>query len=185
LTWLQPFEKDSRGFQSVIVHSLPNARLARIVRRLIAILLVQLYVAGRCRLLCLVSHGRSPMRVTMISDEKALVSNVDEVVRLACEGQIVVEDFDPDARAHSQFAGPADLFPRRAAQPRENDLHQFQRRQLAAHLPQAFQSGQGRFILHTVPPVVAQVLDMLRMSMILTLARDEAEAIALARGGKA
>jgi anti-anti-sigma factor len=124
------------------------------------------------------------MRVTMISDEKALVSNVDEIVRLACEGQIVVEDFDPTREPIRNLLGPL-IFSRIVLLSLEKTTYISSSGVswlLICH--KHFSQAKGRFILHSGPPVVAQVLDMLRMSMILTLARDEAEAIALARGGK-
>src|SRR3954468_13101597 len=45
-----------------------------------------------------------------------------------------------------------------------------------------FSEASGRFILHTVPPMVGNALKLLRMHLVLTIAKDAAEAQALAQG---
>jgi anti-anti-sigma factor len=47
-----------------------------------------------------------------------------------------------------------------------------------------FEQAGGTLVLYAVPPQVAQVLQLLRLSTILNIAADEAAARALARGGK-
>jgi anti-anti-sigma factor len=46
------------------------------------------------------------------------------------------------------------------------------------------QSG-GKLVIHSVPPLVDQVLQLLRLPLILHIAADEKAARALAAGGKA
>jgi anti-anti-sigma factor len=125
------------------------------------------------------------MRLSMVSDEKDLLSNQEAVVRLACEGQVVVEDFDPTREPIRTLLGPL-IFSRTVLLNLEKTTYISSSGVswlLICH--KHFSQAKGRFILHSVPPVVAQVLDMLRMSMILSIARDETEAVNMARGGKA
>jgi ABC-type transporter Mla MlaB component len=47
-----------------------------------------------------------------------------------------------------------------------------------------FLKGGGKLILYAVPPMVNQVLQLLRMSSILNIATDEAAARTLVQGGQ-
>jgi anti-anti-sigma factor len=47
-----------------------------------------------------------------------------------------------------------------------------------------FKDAGGRLVIHTIPPLVNQMLKLLRMPDILHMALDDAAAEALARGGK-
>jgi anti-anti-sigma factor len=47
-----------------------------------------------------------------------------------------------------------------------------------------FQEAGGRLVIHSVPPMVNQILRLLRLSELLHLAADEPAARALAGGGK-
>jgi len=125
------------------------------------------------------------MRLTLVSDEKTILSNPDEVVRLACEGQITADDHDASKEPIRSLLGPL-IFSRTVLLNMEKATYISSSGVswlLVCH--KQFNQSKGRFVLHTVPPVVAQVLDMLRMSMILTIARDETEALRLSSGGKA
>lgn len=44
-----------------------------------------------------------------------------------------------------------------------------------------FRQANGRFILHSIPPLIRRTLQVLRMELVLQLAKDEAEAEALAQ----
>lgn len=123
------------------------------------------------------------MRLTMVSDEKSLISNPEEVIRLAVEGQVVVDDLDAAHEPVRNLLGPLS-FSRTVLLSLERSTYISSSGVswlLICH--KNFNAAKGRLIIHSVPPVVAQVLEMLRMSMILTIARDEADALALSRGG--
>jgi anti-anti-sigma factor len=47
-----------------------------------------------------------------------------------------------------------------------------------------FKEGGGRLVIHSIPPMVTQILRLLRMPDLLHLALDEAAALTLARGDK-
>ncbi|MBN2475402.1 MAG: STAS domain-containing protein [Pirellulales bacterium] len=46
-----------------------------------------------------------------------------------------------------------------------------------------FRQAEGRMVLHSVPPAVSEVLQMLRLDLVFHLAKDEAAALRLATGG--
>ncbi len=46
----------------------------------------------------------------------------------------------------------------------------------------AFEENNGMLIVHSVPPVVQQVFDLLRLGKVLHIAKDESAAEALAKG---
>jgi anti-sigma B factor antagonist len=48
-----------------------------------------------------------------------------------------------------------------------------------------FVQAGGKLVIHSVPPLVDQVLQLLRLPLILSIAADEKSARALAAGGKA
>ncbi len=50
------------------------------------------------------------------------------------------------------------------------------------HCHTACRNGGGRLVLHSIPPMVDQVLRLLRMHDLLNLASDEAAARAVAQG---
>src|SRR5262249_58130025 len=47
-----------------------------------------------------------------------------------------------------------------------------------------FRQAGGRLIIHSIPPIVSQVLQLLRMGIVLDLTTDEATALAKITGGK-
>ncbi len=46
-----------------------------------------------------------------------------------------------------------------------------------------FESAGGRLILHSAPPVVSDVIKIMRLDRVLELAETERDAVAMARGG--
>jgi anti-anti-sigma factor len=47
-----------------------------------------------------------------------------------------------------------------------------------------FRAGGGRLVIHSIPPIVGQVLQLLRMGTVLELTTDETTALAKVSGGK-
>ena len=45
-----------------------------------------------------------------------------------------------------------------------------------------FDRDGGKFVLHSIPPSVQQIFDLLKVGRVLHLAEDEAEALKIARG---
>lgn len=122
------------------------------------------------------------MRLTLVSDENALVRNESEVVRMAVEGQITQDNFDASREPLRVLLGPL-IFSRTVLLNLEQATYISSSGVswlLLCH--KNFQQGRGKFIIHSVPPVVSQVLEMLRLNMILVSARDEAEAMTMAKG---
>jgi anti-anti-sigma factor len=47
-----------------------------------------------------------------------------------------------------------------------------------------FATAGGMFVVHSVSPVVGQILKMMRMDLVLNLAENEAQAVQIATGAK-
>lgn len=122
------------------------------------------------------------MRLILVSDENSMVLNENEVVRIAVDGQITQDAFDASREPIRVLLGPL-IFSRTVLLNLEKATYISSSGVswlLLCH--KNFVQAKGKFILHSVPPVVSQVLDMLRLNMILVTARDEAEALTMAKG---
>jgi stage II sporulation protein AA (anti-sigma F factor antagonist) len=113
-----------------------------------------------------------------------LLSSDDDMIRIQCEGTISQRDFEPDNDPIEALLG-ADCYCR-------NVLLNLDRTHyidssgvgwlMGRH--KHFLKNGGRLVLYAIPPMVSQVLHLLRMSLILHMATDETAARALAAGGK-
>jgi len=109
------------------------------------------------------------MRLTM-------VSHTDQVTRLQCEGEITQFDIPTDRDPFQDTLGPV-IYRRRVLLDMEKAEYIDSSGigwLLAAH--KRFQREGGRLILHSVPPAVEQVLRLLKLNTLLTIAADEREA---------
>jgi anti-anti-sigma factor len=112
-----------------------------------------------------------------------LVSNESQLVRVQNHGTITLIDVNGE-NPLEKLLGP-DCF-------RNNILLNLERTNyidtaavswfISCH--KACQNAGGRFILHSVPPMVLQVLDLLRMNEILNMTVDESQALAMAQGAQ-
>jgi anti-anti-sigma factor len=111
----------------------------------------------------------------------ALISADGELARLQLSGRVTQESLAADADPILDLLG-ADGYGRRV-------LVDFSQTEfldssgvgwlLSCH--KRFRQGNGRFILHSIPPLVRRTLQILRMELVLKLANDEAEAETLAQ----
>jgi anti-anti-sigma factor len=112
-----------------------------------------------------------------------LVSNEDKIMRVRNHGTITLADVNRD-NPLEQLLGP-NCFQNKILL----NLEQTNYIDTAAiswfiSCHKACQNAGGRFIIHTVPPMVAQVLELLRMNEILNMAEDDAQALAMAQGAQ-
>lgn len=124
------------------------------------------------------------MQLTLLSDPSRLLADDREVVRVACEGTIRHADFDRASEPLRVLLGPF-IF----------------RRQVLLNLEKAtsidssgiswllmchkqFAEAKGRLILYAVPPLVLQVLQLVRLPTLIPVVPDEAAARNLALGQK-
>lgn len=111
-----------------------------------------------------------------------LVSDTPELVRLRCAGEISQRELSPGSEPLVELLSP-DVYARRVVINLEQTTYVdsggvsllivWQRR---------FLRDGGRLVLCNIPPLVQQVLDLLNLKAVLTLAADEQAAAALARG---
>jgi anti-anti-sigma factor len=118
------------------------------------------------------------MQMTVVpSDDPA-------VVRLKCEGQISQSNFQPGVDPIEALLG-ADCFNRRVMLNLEKTEYIDSSGiswLIVCH--KHFEKAGGRLVLYSIPPMVYQALQWLRMPLILHLAEDETSARALALGEK-
>ncbi len=110
-----------------------------------------------------------------------LVADEGEVVRLSCEGQItqmVSQGNEPMANLLGQagFARKVLLDLGKTTFINSSGISWL----LICH--KHFTQGGGQFVVHSVPPLVSQVLQFVRLPSIMHFAADEASARALALG---
>jgi anti-anti-sigma factor len=114
---------------------------------------------------------------TDILDEKA-------IIRVACEGQISHDEFDPAKDPMRQVLGPL-IFSRKVLLNLEKTTYINSSGiswLIICH--KHFVQAKGQLILYSIPPMVFQVMQMVRLPLVVPIAIDEAAALALARGDK-
>jgi anti-anti-sigma factor len=113
-----------------------------------------------------------------------LTKSDNDVLRIQCEGTISQDGFKPGADPLEDLIG-ADSYDRKVLLnlERTHYIDSSGVGWLMGRNKQFRQSG-GRLILHSIPPMVSQVLQLLRMGMVLELASDEATALARVTGDK-
>jgi anti-anti-sigma factor len=117
------------------------------------------------------------MKLSLVSIEKA------GPIRVAAEGLVTADDFDSEA------ANPLGSLLGETWS-NNNVLLDLSRVTyidssaigwlISCH--RGFKAGGGRFIVHSIQPAVKQILDMLRIGQVVSLAEDEAAARALLNG---
>ena len=124
------------------------------------------------------------MQLTLLSDPRTFLADDREVVQVACEGPIRHADFDRINEPLRALLGPF-IFSRKvllnlekATSIDSSGLSWL----LSCH--KHFVEGKGRMVLYAVPPLVLQVLEMVRLPLLIPVAPDEASARALALGEK-
>jgi anti-anti-sigma factor len=118
------------------------------------------------------------MQMTVVPSEDPAV------VRLKCEGQISQSNFQPGVDPIEHLLGPG-CFSRKVLLNLEKTEYIDSSGiswLIACH--KHFLKAGGKLVLHSIPPMVYQALQWLRMPLILHLADDEPTARALALGEK-
>jgi anti-anti-sigma factor len=117
--------------------------------------------------------------------ELKLVSNVqEEIVRVAIDGRMTSMDFETGVRDPLEtLLGPL-VYARKVLL----DLKKVTFIDSAAvgwliTRKKAFQSGGGALALHSIPPNVDKVFNLLKLGSVLCLASDEADAVSKVSGG--
>jgi anti-anti-sigma factor len=111
-----------------------------------------------------------------------LLSNFDSVARLECEGEISQAQLSAGPGSIPDVLGPlTDPACVLLNLEKTNLIDSSGVSWLLTAHKQVHQSG-GRLILHSAPPMVLQVLQLLRMTELLNVVPDEAAALRLARG---
>jgi anti-anti-sigma factor len=113
-----------------------------------------------------------------------LSNSNNDVYRIQCEGSITQDGFKPGIDPLEDLLGK-DCYSRRVLLnlERTHYIDSSGVGWLMGRNKQFRQSG-GRLIVHSIPPIVSQVLQLLRMGMVLELAADEATALARVTGEK-
>jgi anti-anti-sigma factor len=112
-----------------------------------------------------------------------LLSNENKLMRVQNSGTITLVDVNGD-NPLEELLGP-DCFQNKILL----DLEQTNYIDTAAvswliHCHKECQNAGGRFIIHSVPPMVLQMLELLRMNEILNMVGDQAQALAMAQGAQ-
>jgi anti-anti-sigma factor len=123
------------------------------------------------------------MQLKLLSSETDLLDE-GTVIRVTCEGQISHDDFDPASDPMRQVLGPL-IFSRKVLLNLEKTSYINSSGiswLIISH--KHFVQAKGQLILHSVPPLVFQVMQMVRLPLVVPVAPNEAAALALARGDK-
>ncbi|NLY01738.1 MAG: STAS domain-containing protein [Rhodopirellula sp.] len=110
------------------------------------------------------------------------VSDDGDLVRLKVQGRIVHEGVTKSADPISQTLG-ADCYPRRVLMDLSGTEYIGSSGLswvVVAH--KRFRSAGGRLILHSAPPVVSDVIKIMRLELVLDVAESEREALEMAGG---
>jgi anti-anti-sigma factor len=108
----------------------------------------------------------------------------NDVIRIHCEGSISQDGFKPGRDPIEELLG-ADCYGKQILLNLER-THYIDSSGVGWLMKQnkQFRAAGGRMIIHSIPPMVSQVLHLLNMGRVLELASDEANALGRVTGGK-
>ena len=113
-----------------------------------------------------------------------LVSDTPELVRVRCNGDISQSQLAPGADPLVGLLSPT-VYARRLIMDLEPTAYiDSSGVSMLIVWQKRFKRDGGVFVLYNIPPLVQQVLDLLNLRAVLTLATDEKAATAVARGEK-
>jgi anti-anti-sigma factor len=115
------------------------------------------------------------MQLNLISEEPA-------VVCMECEGEITQNDFEPGDDPMAALLGPGGFSRRVLLNLQKTHYIDSSGISWLIVCHRNFLQSGGKLVLHTVPPMVNRVIQMLRLPAIMHLAPDEATARRLALG---
>jgi anti-anti-sigma factor len=113
-----------------------------------------------------------------------LLSSDQDILRVLCEGNISQREIDLDHDPLETLIGP-EVFTRKILLNLER-THYVDSSGISWLMGRhkQFKQKGGALVLYAIPPMVKQVLQLLRMSLVLNLADDESAALALVQGVK-
>jgi anti-anti-sigma factor len=102
----------------------------------------------------------------------------DDVIRIRCDGDLTLRGSPSGSDPLETLLGPR-YFGQKVLLNLEKALGiDTSGISWLMHLQDRFRQSQGRFVVYAMPPRVAQTLDLLRLTPMLTTASTEAEALA-------
>jgi anti-anti-sigma factor len=111
-----------------------------------------------------------------------LISEDSGVARLECEGQITQNDFDPGDDPMTSVLGMEGFARKVLLNLEKTSYIDSSGISWLVVCHKKFLQAGGRLILHTIPPMVNHVLQLLRLHSIMHIAADEAAARAMVGG---
>ena len=117
------------------------------------------------------------MKLTQVSDDK-------DVVCLSCEGRISQNDFEPGKDPMEAVLGSNGFSKKVLVNLEKTNYIDSSGIGWLVICHRHFVGAQGMMVLHSVPPRVYQVLELIGLPKVLHFANDEASARAKAQGGK-
>jgi anti-anti-sigma factor len=111
-----------------------------------------------------------------------VTSDADGIAHVTCEGTIAQEKFSRDADPMATLTGPS-IFAKKVLLNLEKAVYIDSSGiswLLICH--KHFVQGGGRLILHSIPPLIVKVLQIVQLQKIVGIAADETAALQLARG---
>ncbi len=115
------------------------------------------------------------MELTAVSDEGGLL-------RLSAAGRITQDDVTPHADRFGDLLGAAGYARKVVLGLTNVDYIDSSGISWLLVRHKRFREADGKLVIHSVPPMVRQVLEMLRLNLVLHLTDDEPAAVALANG---
>jgi anti-anti-sigma factor len=121
------------------------------------------------------STAENLMKLTLISDDQ-------DVVCLACEGRISQNDFEPGSDPMEAVLGASGFSRKVLVNLEKTNYIDSSGIGWLVICHRHFVGAQGMMILHSVPPRVYQVLELIGLPKVLHFASNEAGARAKAKG---
>ena len=114
----------------------------------------------------------------------SIVSDDGDVLRLQASGQITQDQLSPDLDELSDLLGPDGYARKVALSLADVDFIDSSGIGWLLRCHKHFREAEGRLVIHSVVPMVLEVLQVLRLDLVFQLADSESAALALARGGE-
>jgi anti-anti-sigma factor len=117
-----------------------------------------------------------------MSMELKLVWNDGEIVRVESAGKVSRDGWTPNRNPFADLCGPA-IFSRKVLLSLSNS-HYLDSTGVEWLLAsnKRFKEAGGKLVVHSFNPVMSQILKMMRMDLVLNLAKDETAALEMANG---
>jgi anti-anti-sigma factor len=114
-----------------------------------------------------------------------LASHTDQLTRLECEGEVTQHELTSDKDPLETVMGTT-IFRRCVLLSLDKTTYiDSSGVSWLLHGHKEFERSGGRLVLHSLSPMVRQVLNLLKLTTILHVADDEVEALHMAQGAKA